>query len=550
MNEDNIWHIGHSSQCSFSAKRTLIVAFVVAIISCCMFLISESDESSADSCDDVSVYILDENDTYQKSVVSDVQTVKEAIEKAMTDQGRKMVLNTTQTEILSIDERIAPSENSKYWRIFQLRTNEEGIDWTIKSFNEISDSSIQSGSVYCVTISEYTEVDGVSSYSVPNFKPEWEGYIFIRFATEPEDTEHLDALFDKDVRQTGFWLKSHGANVADILRNAVNELWPNEADVYYDENTFSAVRSLFGLTDVMLEPGGASWSWWVGSYWNGESWQFPQRTWQSCGPEYQFVSFIYGITYGVSMTLTPENTPGFNPESENITPAGGPYVVDFQLPNGTSLKKITVPYGKRIAPSEIPIPTEEGKGFVGWGEISKPVVSNMTRTATFTDIDAEMVCITYLAETGQLIHKEYVTPGSSATYDQEPTKLGPKEFLFIFEKWSEDLSAVSEDISVTPVFKKVQSQYRVHIELDGQAFCDEKHAYGEVIQLDDLPTKEHYVGNWQSSDVDIVDNAFTLYNDVYIVGVYTPVSYTYTVNYVNTNGEQISEPSTGEHPYG
>ena len=81
-----------------------MLALVLAVSSV-IIVTAGSDDSSAAICDDVKVYILNEDDSYTMSTVNDVQTVRDAINKAMADQGKKLELNLTMTNILSVDDR-------------------------------------------------------------------------------------------------------------------------------------------------------------------------------------------------------------------------------------------------------------------------------------------------------------------------------------------------------------------------------------------------------------------------------------------------------------
>ena len=58
-------------------RKTLLALSMFAIVAAAAFIvISDADESSAAICDDVNVYILNEDGTYTKSTVSNVQTVR------------------------------------------------------------------------------------------------------------------------------------------------------------------------------------------------------------------------------------------------------------------------------------------------------------------------------------------------------------------------------------------------------------------------------------------------------------------------------------------
>ncbi|WP_400242528.1 hypothetical protein [Methanomethylophilus alvi] len=81
-------------------KHILPMLALVLAVSSVIIVTAGSDDSSAAICDDVKVYILNEDDSYTMSTVNDVQTVRDAINKAMADQGKKLELNPTMTNIL------------------------------------------------------------------------------------------------------------------------------------------------------------------------------------------------------------------------------------------------------------------------------------------------------------------------------------------------------------------------------------------------------------------------------------------------------------------
>ena len=61
--------------------RKILLALSLFAIVAAVAVVINSDDSSAEICDDVNVYILNEDDTYTKSTVSNVQTVREAINR-------------------------------------------------------------------------------------------------------------------------------------------------------------------------------------------------------------------------------------------------------------------------------------------------------------------------------------------------------------------------------------------------------------------------------------------------------------------------------------
>ena len=112
--------------------RKILLALSLLLIVSAVAVIMDSDDSSAEICDNVHVYILNGDDTYTESVVSNVQTVRDAVTRAIEAQGRTMSLNLTRTNIVSVDGRTPGAD--QYWRVFQwLPAGTSG--WGVQAFN-------------------------------------------------------------------------------------------------------------------------------------------------------------------------------------------------------------------------------------------------------------------------------------------------------------------------------------------------------------------------------------------------------------------------------
>ncbi|MBP5735441.1 MAG: hypothetical protein J6W53_06475, partial [Candidatus Methanomethylophilaceae archaeon] len=193
--------------------RKILLALSLLLIVSAVAMVMDSDDSSAEICDNVNVYIQNSDGTFTKSTVNDVQTVEAALTKAIQAQGRTMELNQTRTAIKSIDGRTASSADNQYWRLFQwLAPGNSG--WSMQAFNSASNDRMQSGTTYCVMISTLTNDNGTNVYSVPDFKPVSTGYIFIRFANGfSPDNEHVKSVFTPEIRAEGFWLEAEGSTM-------------------------------------------------------------------------------------------------------------------------------------------------------------------------------------------------------------------------------------------------------------------------------------------------------------------------------------------------
>jgi hypothetical protein len=200
--------------------RRMVPAILLATVLVSVAVVMVSDESSAAICEDIRVYIQNEDGTYTESIVGGVQTVRAAIDLALDEQGRTMELNITGTNIVSIDGRKAGEDH--YWRLFQwLPAGTAG--WGVQTFNAASDAKMVSGTTYCINLSTMSDVDGSLVYSKPTFEPVSEGYVFIRFANGySPDNDHVNAVFTPEIRRDGFWVKGEGSTLGEVLEDAID----------------------------------------------------------------------------------------------------------------------------------------------------------------------------------------------------------------------------------------------------------------------------------------------------------------------------------------
>ena len=130
-------------------RRVLFLSLLVlfAFVLVCTF---SADDSSAEVCDNVRVYIQNSDGTYDETVVSGVQTVREAVQTAAAEQGKNMKLNITSTNVLSVDD--VKNDSDHQWRIFQwLPPGKPG--WGVQIFGLESDGKMSSGTTYCINFS-------------------------------------------------------------------------------------------------------------------------------------------------------------------------------------------------------------------------------------------------------------------------------------------------------------------------------------------------------------------------------------------------------------
>lgn len=524
-------------------KKYLLLALSVAVLLAAVF-VTQSDDSSADICDDVKVYILNEDGTYTESVVNNVQTVRDAIDKARTEQGRQWELNLTHTNILSIDGR-KPTGSDMYWRVFQwLPAGTSG--WGVQSFSSSSDSKMVSHTTYCVTLSTISEKNGTIVYTTPNFEPTSTGYFFIRFANGySPDNEHVQKVFTPEIREQGFWIEGQGSNMGAVLKDAIEKNWPGEIETYTGNaggnDVADWINLLFGLGNQNL--GDSVWAYWSQWCWDDHKWTYNNWTLGYYDPAvYPYMECIYLIStpdpYGDEYVIDKGGEEP-NPDREAVVCMKNILTVDFKLSDGTLWSTQTVEYGQQADMSKVKEPTAEGMGFVGWGDTTATITTDTTFTATFTPVTPGMKCITYNTENGHLIRKEYVDPGSSAKYEGVPTKISTQQYDYVFRSWSSDLSNVSEDVTVTPVFDAILRSYDVTFyDYDRTLISVSPTKYGSAADLPAEPSRsptvryQYTFAGWSITPNNFVAVDLTnITNTTFVYAYYEPSSREYTMTF-------------------
>ena len=432
----------------------LVILAALALLAPALAL---SDGSSAAACDDVRVFVEEPDGSYEMSVVVGVSTVREAIDAALADQGKTMELNS-RGNVRSVDGHEADGDHM--WRIHQwLPLGTSG--WGLMAFAPDSDRMMASGASYCLHLSTMSVQDGTTVYSAPDFRPEADGYVFIRFANgfAPDTPEVLEA-FTAEVREKGFWLKGHGSTMAEVLKDAIDSNG-FQIDLAYttDANGNDLqgwVNSMFGLGDVLV--GENTWSYWSQWTWVDHEWYYNDWTLGFYDPAvYRYVECIYLIStedpYEEGFVID-KGGPEPDPDKDEIVCISSTPMVTFALEDGTVVETQQLSYGDRI--SKVPeAPAQAGKIFVGWGDTTVRIVGDTTFTAQYAEVATYMVRY-YDENKVVVLYAESVPSGSPSTYKGETPYKAPSEgCTYEFVGWSEDLSSVVRDMDVTAVFKAV-----------------------------------------------------------------------------------------------
>ncbi len=159
--------------------------------------------------------------------------------------------------------------------------------------------------------------------------------------------------------------------------------------------------------------------------------------------------------------------------------------VTFVMPDGTVLAEQQVEYGKQMDFSKIPEPMEiEGASFAGWGDITSEITEDTVFTASYI---YDMFRVRYFTEgMAVCIYTEYVRPNAAATYDAIPEKDRDDTYEYTFSGWSQDLSSVTSDMDVYPLFTASERMCEVRFyDYDRTLICTKTVRYNTA--LSDMP---------------------------------------------------------------
>jgi len=463
----DIWNNGHAL-CRSAAPRGrqsscvkhLSLALVLCLSLTLVFgLAVLSDESSADICDNVTVYVENPDGSYSKAVVGGVSTVKGAVESALNVLGMEWEYNS-EGKFASVNGRTLDSDH--YWRVHQwLPLGTAG--WGVMGYDSNSDSYMQTGCSYCLHVSTMGSVDGTTIYSSPDFKPVSTGYVFIRFSNsfDPDNLSVKDT-FTSEIRKEGFWLEGTGSSMGEVLKNAVEAQGLDiimKTGIDGNGNNLQCwITRMFGLGDEYK--GDGVWAYWSQWTWVNHEWYYNDWTLGYYDPAvYKYVECIYLLStpdpYGDGY-LIDKGGPEPNPDIDAIVPISLYNTVIFKS-GGKKVAQQSVRYGSTVDLSKVPDPeAPEGKVFVGWGDVMAPITARTTFDAKFEDSGSvQQFTVRYYDESKKvLIHTEKVNEGAGAAYNGKPAKPDDNEYTYIFKGWSADLTRVTADIDVIPLYEK------------------------------------------------------------------------------------------------
>lgn len=530
-------------------RITLLGVMLFSLLA--LLVVCESiEESEAAYAGEVRVFIQTE-EGYVESVGYG-NNVEDIISRACQQQNYEIEY-TRLGAIKSINglEATIPGTN---WNIHQwmpLGTP----DWAEVGFDDKSNSQVIDGTTYCIHISGQTMINGVNVYKKPDFRPQSEGYVFIRFDFGYDDINYeVQKAFTTEDRINGFWIKGTGSNMGEVVIDAM-ESYDFECSFVTGEDGSGNdlqywITSFFGIEGDTNLGGVNDWAYWSQYMYVDDEWSYNQWTLGYYDPAvYKYIAIVYiisleydqgggGIENEILLSL-PDAT-----DENNITEQvkRNQFTVTFEL-DGVPYKTMAVNYNYILEYEDIPVPeVPEGHYFSGWGDVSDRITKDIT-------IEGHMIqtkyIVTYLNEDGTTAHTETVGSGSPATYSEKPTKAQSQSHTFEFDHWTvegtepADLSSIRSNVTVRPVFTETVRQYIVKFDLDGDEVKTLQVPYGSTVPESKIPSVTAPVGKYFTG---WGDTGKTITKDTVFKGFF--IEFTgKTVTYRNAEGIMINMES-------
>lgn len=537
----------------------LTVAFLAAVT---VVIDSYDDGSDAATGTDIRVWIETAGGEYKETSVS-ASSVEDVINSAAEQLDIKIVYSDLGT-IASVDGKTA--ETPYTWVVHQwmpLGTH----DWAEVGFDSLSDSKLISGTSYCLHLADYDLVEGKRVYTIPDFKPISDGYVFIRFVYNYDNpSSEVQSAFTVDMRKEGFWLKGTGSTLAEVLQSAMDDNgFELQLVTEVDSNGNDLqgwIVTMFGLETVNLG-GSTDWAYWSQYVYLDNEWSYNSYTMGYYDPGvYKYLSCIYIQSYDSELDFggkMPDPDEGFEVMQHYHT-------VTFKALDevvGTAI----VEYGHVLTADQIPsyVPPE-GYALNGWGNISSVITEDTVFEAELSPISVSTV--TYYWNGGSAA--ENVTEGSLA---KEYTVIAVPDYteagkVFSFAGWTLDPSSASPvpyDFTVPPsgnvslyaYYTSKAALCTVTVLGEGVSVMngDMTIISGETVEFGTVLTvtiadKKGYSAKILVGSEELSGSTYTIEGDTAFVGSYTANKYAYSVCYVDGSGKVLLATYTGTADYG
>ena len=247
--------------------------------------------------------------------------------------------------------------------------------------------------------------------------------------------------------------------------------------------------------------------------------------WQAWNTDYADDAYLH-------VPAVDDNIIGFTAQFEYL-PEVPQYTVRFYGKNGTQLLLDTlINEGENAVPPVAP--EVSGYHFVGWDKSYTTITANVDITALYGE-DNKTWTVTYLNWDNSPLGTEQVNDGEAAQ-GVIATRTG-----YTFVGWSEDISSVKSDMTVTALFDV--SVFTITYTIDGADIFSELVSYGEMptayqaVEDQGKPATEQYVYTFSHWNPAIV--AAT--SDATYEAVFTPSLRKYLVRFQNWDHTLLSE---------
>lgn len=180
---------------------------------------------------------------------------------------------------------------------------------------------------------------------------------------------------------------------------------------------------------------------------------------------------------------------------------------------------------------------------------AEKVLANVTYTAKFSAVTNEYTVLFY-NDNGTPLGSSKVKYGTSAIAPKNPVKDMTAESVYTFEKWDKDFSYVTENMTVTAVYKTEPRPYKIRWNIDGKV-TETEIAYGTMpifsglVEKNSTPKYKYIFTGWDK-EITLVDGEKT-----YIAQFKTELNYVARIGqeYYKSVKEAMNVAKSGDYVY-
>ncbi len=220
------------------------------------------------------------------------------------------------------------------------------------------------------------------------------------------------------------------------------------------------------------------------------------------------------------------------------------YTITWKNHDGTVLKTDTnILYGT-TATYTGQEPTKSG-GFVfaGWSPTVGKVIGNIEYTAQFTEPSTtDKYTITWKNYDGTILERDTnVLTGETPTYDgATPTKTADAQYMYVFNGWYPEVSAVTEDVIYVALFREVPQRYTITWKnYNGEILKEERMGYGDTPYYGPNNPTRPATAQYTYTFIGWSPEITSVIEDVLYIAEFSETVNKYTITW--KNGEEILE---------